>query len=145
MKIKNIHARWLHVPIPEDKQHVSDFGRVASFDSVLVRIETECGLVGWGEAKEEVRVAGEVVGAHLVDDEHDGETGAPDHGRGRAGPVAHAAGKDCRGQRETNSASTQEHAGPRCTICPETRPAVCEPGRACPAPTGCATTDPGRG
>ena len=54
MKIKNIHARWLHVPIPEDKQHVSDFGRVASFDSVLVRIETECGLVGWGEAKEEV-------------------------------------------------------------------------------------------
>jgi L-alanine-DL-glutamate epimerase-like enolase superfamily enzyme len=33
---------------------VSDFGRIASFDSVLVRIETECGLVGYGEAKEEV-------------------------------------------------------------------------------------------
>lgn len=54
MKIKNIHARWLHVPIPYEKQHVSDFGRVASFDSVLVRIETDSGLVGWGEAKEEV-------------------------------------------------------------------------------------------
>jgi len=54
MKIKTVTARWLHVPIPYDKQHVSDFGRVASFDSVLVRVETECGLVGWGEAKEEV-------------------------------------------------------------------------------------------
>ena len=51
MKIKSIHARWLHVPIPYEKQHVSDFGRVASFDSVLVRVETECGLIGWGEAK----------------------------------------------------------------------------------------------
>ncbi|PLC48198.1 enolase [Pollutimonas subterranea] len=54
MKIKSILARWLHVPIPHEKQHVSDFGRVASFDSVLVRIETVSGLVGWGEAKEEV-------------------------------------------------------------------------------------------
>lgn len=54
MKIKSIHARWLHVPIPYEKQHISDFGRVSSFDSVLVRIETESGLVGWGEAKEEV-------------------------------------------------------------------------------------------
>ncbi|MDS1140451.1 mandelate racemase/muconate lactonizing enzyme family protein [Pusillimonas sp. SM2304] len=54
MKIKSIHAVWLHVPIPYEKQHVSDFGRVASFDAVLVRIETVSGLVGWGEAKEEV-------------------------------------------------------------------------------------------
>jgi len=54
MKIKSIHARWLHVPIPYERQHVSDFGRIASFDSVLVRVETECGLVGYGEAKEEV-------------------------------------------------------------------------------------------
>lgn len=54
MKIKNVSARWLHVPIPYEKQHVSDFGRVAAFDSVLVRVETESGLVGWGEAKEEV-------------------------------------------------------------------------------------------
>jgi L-alanine-DL-glutamate epimerase-like enolase superfamily enzyme len=54
MKIKSVHARWLHVPIPYEQQHVSDFGRIGSFDSVLVRIETECGLVGHGEAKEEV-------------------------------------------------------------------------------------------
>lgn len=54
MKIKSVHARWLHVPIPHEQQHVSDFGRIGSFDSVLVRIETQGGLVGWGEAKEEV-------------------------------------------------------------------------------------------
>lgn len=54
MKIKSIEARWLHVPIPYEQQHVSDFGRIASFDTVLVRIETVCGLVGHGEAKEEV-------------------------------------------------------------------------------------------
>jgi len=54
MKIKSVHARWLHVPIPFEQQHVSDFGRIGSFDSVLVRIESECGVVGYGEAKEEV-------------------------------------------------------------------------------------------
>jgi L-alanine-DL-glutamate epimerase-like enolase superfamily enzyme len=54
MKIREIKATWLHVPIPEEQQHVSDFGRIASFDSVLVRVETECGIVGHGEAKEEV-------------------------------------------------------------------------------------------
>ena len=54
MKIKSVSANWLHVPIPYERQHVSDFGRIASFDSVLVTIETECGLVGYGEAKEEV-------------------------------------------------------------------------------------------
>ncbi|WP_353154048.1 mandelate racemase/muconate lactonizing enzyme family protein [Pollutimonas bauzanensis] len=54
MKIKSIEARWLHVPIPYEQQHVSDFGRIASFDTVLVRVETVCGLVGHGEAKEEV-------------------------------------------------------------------------------------------
>lgn len=54
MKIKRVAAQWLHVPIPYEKQHVSDFGRIASFDSVLVTIETECGLTGYGEAKEEV-------------------------------------------------------------------------------------------
>lgn len=54
MKIQSVSARWLHVPIPYEQQHVSDFGRIASFDSVLVRIETDDGLVGYGEAKEEV-------------------------------------------------------------------------------------------
>lgn len=58
MKIKSVQATWLHVPIAEARPHVSDFGRIASFDSTLVRIETECGLVGWGESKEEVGSAG---------------------------------------------------------------------------------------
>jgi L-alanine-DL-glutamate epimerase-like enolase superfamily enzyme len=58
MKIKRVDADWLHVPIPEAQQHVSDFGRVASFDCTLVRIETECGLVGHGEAKAVVGSAG---------------------------------------------------------------------------------------
>lgn len=51
MKIKSVSATWLRVPIPEDRQHTSDFGRVASFDTTLVRIETECGLIGHGEGR----------------------------------------------------------------------------------------------
>ncbi len=54
MKIKSVKAIWLSVPIPESQQHVSDLGRTTTFDSVLVRVETEGGLVGHGEAKEEV-------------------------------------------------------------------------------------------
>lgn len=54
MKIKSVTAICLSVPIPEAQQHVSDFGLTTSFDSVLVRIETACGLIGHGEAKEEV-------------------------------------------------------------------------------------------
>lgn len=51
MKITAVTATWLHVPIPEDRQHVSDFGRVTSFDATLVRIDTDAGITGWGEAK----------------------------------------------------------------------------------------------
>jgi L-alanine-DL-glutamate epimerase-like enolase superfamily enzyme len=58
MKIKSIAAHWVRVPIPEAQQHVSDFGRVTSFDATIVRIETACGLVGYGEAKEEVGSSG---------------------------------------------------------------------------------------
>ena len=36
---------------PPERQHVSDFGRIASFDMALVRIEADDGSVGWGEAK----------------------------------------------------------------------------------------------
>jgi L-alanine-DL-glutamate epimerase-like enolase superfamily enzyme len=54
VKIKSVNATWLRVPIPEAEQHSSDLGRTTSFDSVLVRVETECGIVGYGEAKEEV-------------------------------------------------------------------------------------------
>lgn len=58
MKIKSVRAEWLHVPIAEDKQHTSDFGRTRSFDGTLVRIETECGIEGIGEAKSAVGSAG---------------------------------------------------------------------------------------
>jgi L-alanine-DL-glutamate epimerase-like enolase superfamily enzyme len=51
VKITSVQATWVHVPIPYERQHVSDFGRIASFDSVLVKVETDDGLVGWGEAK----------------------------------------------------------------------------------------------
>ena len=44
---------------PEAQRHRSDFGLVASFDMALARIETECGLVGHGEAKATVASAGD--------------------------------------------------------------------------------------
>ena len=58
MKIKRVTADWLHVPIPEEQQHTTDFGRIAAFNSTLVRVETEGGLVGFGEAKAAVGSAG---------------------------------------------------------------------------------------
>jgi L-alanine-DL-glutamate epimerase-like enolase superfamily enzyme len=62
MKIKSVTASWLHVPIPEKQQHTSDFGATRSFDSTLVRIETEGGLAGYGEAKAEVGSTGKNAG-----------------------------------------------------------------------------------
>jgi len=44
---------------PEAQRHRSDLGLVASFDMALARIETECGLVGHGEAKATVASAGD--------------------------------------------------------------------------------------
>src|SRR4029077_19667114 len=54
MKIKSVEAHWVHIPIPPERQHTSDFGRTLSFDGTVVRIDTECGLTGWGEAKAQV-------------------------------------------------------------------------------------------
>src|SRR5436853_4747738 len=54
MKIKSVEAFWVHIPIPPERQHTSDFGRTISFDATLVRIDTECGITGWGEAKTQV-------------------------------------------------------------------------------------------
>lgn len=51
MKIKEVEASWLRCPIPSEKQHVSDFGRVESFDMALVEITIEDGTRGFGEAK----------------------------------------------------------------------------------------------
>jgi D-galactarolactone cycloisomerase len=58
MIIRNVDASWLSVPIPNERQHVSDFGRITSFDMALVRIEVSSGLVGWGESKAAVGSAG---------------------------------------------------------------------------------------
>jgi len=44
--------------IPADQQHVSDFGLITSFDTAIISVETEDGLVGWGEAKAAVGSAG---------------------------------------------------------------------------------------
>jgi len=51
MKIRDVEAVWLHCPLPETKQHTSDFGRMTAFDGVIVTIRTHDGLVGYGEAK----------------------------------------------------------------------------------------------
>jgi D-galactarolactone cycloisomerase len=48
----------LSCPIAPERQHVSDFGRIASFDMALVRIEADDGSIGWGEAKAAVGSAG---------------------------------------------------------------------------------------
>jgi L-alanine-DL-glutamate epimerase-like enolase superfamily enzyme len=64
MKIRDVDAVWLRCPLPESKQHTSDFGRITAFDGVIVTIRTEDGLVGFGEAK--AGVGSEGNGAALV-------------------------------------------------------------------------------
>lgn len=64
MKIRDVDAVWLHCPLPQAKQHTSDFGRMTAFDGVIVTIRTDDGLVGFGEAKAGVGSAGN--GAALV-------------------------------------------------------------------------------
>lgn len=54
MKITDVRATWLRYPIPQDKQHVSDFGRLTTFDMTLVEVVTDAGLSGYGEAKAQV-------------------------------------------------------------------------------------------
>ena len=58
MKIRDVQARWIHCPIPLGQQHVSDFGRITSFDAAIISIEVDGGLVGWGEAKAGVGSSG---------------------------------------------------------------------------------------
>ena len=51
MKITAVRASWLRARIPPERAHVSDFGRNDSFNTCLVEVETDAGLVGLGEAK----------------------------------------------------------------------------------------------
>jgi L-alanine-DL-glutamate epimerase-like enolase superfamily enzyme len=64
VKIHSVDAVWLHVPLPAEKQHRSDFGQLRAFDGVLVSVRTEDGLIGYGEAKPAVGSSGN--GAALV-------------------------------------------------------------------------------
>ncbi|MBL6455391.1 mandelate racemase/muconate lactonizing enzyme family protein [Belnapia sp. T6] len=66
MRITRVQATWCHVPIPPERQHVSDFGRVGSFDSVIIRVETDTGLTGWGEAKAGVGSAAACAGLAAI-------------------------------------------------------------------------------
>jgi L-alanine-DL-glutamate epimerase-like enolase superfamily enzyme len=58
MRIKTAQAWWIRIPIEAARQHRSDFGQVTTFDSAILRIETDDGLVGWGEAKNAAGSAG---------------------------------------------------------------------------------------
>lgn len=66
MKITRVQATWCHVPIPYERQHTSDFGRVTSFDSVIVRIGTDAGITGWGESKAGVGSAAACAGLAAI-------------------------------------------------------------------------------
>lgn len=70
MRIERVEARWVRVPIATDKQHRSDFGQVTSFDSAIVRIDTDGGITGWGEGKNAAGSSGAYAGlVHLINSE----------------------------------------------------------------------------
>lgn len=58
MRISKVQAWWISIPIETTRQHVSDFGRLTTFDTAIVRVETDDGLVGWGEGKNAAGSAG---------------------------------------------------------------------------------------
>lgn len=70
MRIKTVQAWWVQFPIEEARQHVSDFGRLRTFDAAILRIETEDGIVGWGEGKNAAGSAGNYAAlVHLLNHE----------------------------------------------------------------------------
>lgn len=50
MKISNIQAYPISFPVPEDKSVRLGIGKSVKRDAVLVKVETDAGLTGWGEA-----------------------------------------------------------------------------------------------
>ena len=58
MRIKTVQAWWVRIPIEASRQHRSDFGRLTTFDAAILRIETDDGIVGWGEGKNAAGSAG---------------------------------------------------------------------------------------
>jgi L-alanine-DL-glutamate epimerase-like enolase superfamily enzyme len=58
VKIISVKAEWVQIPIELAEQHTSDFGKITRFDAAIVRIETDSGIVGWGEGKNAAGSAG---------------------------------------------------------------------------------------
>ncbi|MCR5857654.1 mandelate racemase/muconate lactonizing enzyme family protein [Mesorhizobium sp. J428] len=58
MRIARIQAWWVRIPIEAARQHKSDFGQITTFDAAIVRVETDTGIVGWGEGKNAAGSAG---------------------------------------------------------------------------------------
>ncbi|RYH06035.1 MAG: mandelate racemase/muconate lactonizing enzyme family protein [Alphaproteobacteria bacterium] len=70
MRIKTVQAWWVRIPIEASRQHRSDFGRLTTFDAAILRIETDDGIVGWGEGKNAAGSAGTYAGlVHLLNHE----------------------------------------------------------------------------
>jgi L-alanine-DL-glutamate epimerase-like enolase superfamily enzyme len=66
MKITRVEATWLQVPIAPAQQHASDFGLATTFDTALVRVDTDAGLTGWGEAKVSAGSSGDYHGVVAI-------------------------------------------------------------------------------
>ena len=62
MKIEKIEATWVSIPIAAERQHKSDFGQIRTFDSAIVRIDTDQGITGWGEGKNAAGSSGTYAG-----------------------------------------------------------------------------------
>ncbi len=70
MRIKRAEAWWVSIPIEAARQHRSDFGTLTTFDAAILRIETDDGLVGWGEGKNAAGSAGHYAAlVHLLNTE----------------------------------------------------------------------------
>ena len=70
MKIASVQAWWVSIPIEAARQHRSDFGTLTTFDAAILRVETDDGLVGWGEGKNAAGSAGEYAAlVHLLNHE----------------------------------------------------------------------------
>jgi L-alanine-DL-glutamate epimerase-like enolase superfamily enzyme len=70
MRITSARAWWVSIPIEASRQHRSDFGTLTTFDAAILRIETEDGLVGWGEGKNAAGSAGHYAAlVHLLNTE----------------------------------------------------------------------------
>ena len=70
MRIKSVQAWWVSIPIETARQHRSDFGTLTTFDAAILRIETDDGLIGWGEGKNAAGSAGQYAAlVHLLNHE----------------------------------------------------------------------------